>query len=58
MLVAYLGMRRFPSGRQRIAVVLFSALPMILVAALRYDVGMDYMHTYVPYFETVRDGFL
>ena len=58
MLVAYLGMRRFSGDRQRIAVVLFSALPMILVAALRYDVGTDYLHTYVPYFETVRDGFL
>lgn len=58
MLAAYLGLKRFSDGRQKIITVIFSALPMILVAALRYDVGMDYMYTYVPYFETVRAGFL
>lgn len=57
MLTAYLGSKKFSGGRQRIAVALFAALPMILVAALRYDVGQDYLYTYVPYFETVRSGF-
>lgn len=30
-----------------------SAAPMILTAALRYDIGQDYMYTYVPYFYRV-----
>ena len=37
-------------------VVLFSTLPLLLIAALRYDVGQDYMYTYVPYFLRVQTG--
>lgn len=33
-----------------------SALPLILIAAFRYDVGQDYLYTYVPYFQRVREG--
>lgn len=37
-------------------VVGISALPLILIAAFRYDVGQDYLYTYVPYFQRVREG--
>ena len=33
-----------------------SAMPMFLVAALRYGVGTDYFYTYVPQFEMVVNG--
>lgn len=34
----------------------FSALPLIIIASIRYDVGQDYMYTYVPYFLRLKDG--
>lgn len=34
----------------------FAALPLILIAAIRYDVGQDYLYTYVPYFLRVKSG--
>ena len=40
--------------RHRWVTAMLSALPMILVAALRYDVGQDYLNTYVAYFEAVQ----
>lgn len=40
--------------RHRWVAVFLSAMPMILVAALRYDVGEDYLRTYMPYFEAVQ----
>ncbi|MGN1020632.1 MAG: EpsG family protein [Aristaeellaceae bacterium] len=40
--------------KHRWITVMLSALPMILVAALRYDVGEDYLRTYVAYFENVQ----
>ena len=36
----------------------FSALPMILVAAFRYGVGVDYLLTYKSYFDMVETGML
>lgn len=42
------------SQQRRWLSILISALPMICVAAFRYDVGKDYLHTYVPYFESVQ----
>lgn len=30
-----------------------SALPLIIVSAIRYDVGKDYFYTYVPYFNNL-----
>lgn len=33
-----------------------SALPVIIVAAIRYDVGTDYMYTYVPMFRRIAMG--
>lgn len=34
----------------------FAALPLTLIAAIRYDVGQDYLYTYVPYFLRVKSG--
>lgn len=33
-----------------------SELILIIIAAIRYDVGQDYMYTYVPYFNNVLGG--
>ena len=33
-----------------------SEIILIVVAAIRYDVGQDYMYTYVPYFNGVLKG--
>ena len=57
-LIAYLWLQKNGRRSGTWSVVLFSALPMILTAALRYDVGQDYLHTYVPYFEMVQTGTL
>lgn len=47
---------RTPRGRSsRIASVFFSALPLLLISALRYDVGYDYLPTYVGYFNIVKN---
>lgn len=35
---------------------LFVILPFWLITAFRYDVGTDYLHTYVKYYEDVRMG--
>ena len=56
VLVAWLGMNTEKGKQHRQAVIFFSALPLLLIAALRYDVGMDYMFTYVPYFNMVDMG--
>ena len=40
----------------RLPAVFLSAIPLFLIAALRYDVGTDYMYTYVPYFRYLRWG--
>lgn len=45
-------LRKKNSFKNKVLVFL-SALPMILVASLRYDVGQDYMYTYVPYFRRI-----
>ena len=56
ILLAYLGCRNARGRSIKGAVSFFSALPMILIAALRYDVGQDYLYTYVPYFEKVANN--
>jgi hypothetical protein len=44
-------------GREnRAASVFFSALPLIFLSALRYDVGYDYLPTYVGYFNLVKNN--
>ncbi len=57
-LIAHIGLQKQGWRKDRLFLVLFSALPMILVAAFRYDVGQDYLYTYVPYFEAVQEGML
>lgn len=34
----------------------FSVLPLTVIAAIRYDVGQDYLYGYVPYFLQVQSG--
>ncbi len=34
----------------------FSALPLIFIASIRYDVGVDYSYTYLKYFRQVEMG--
>lgn len=46
------GVRRLPRG----VLILFSALPMIVVAAIRYDVGEDYLFTYLAYYEKLANN--
>lgn len=50
------GIRRANKVVARCTFVL-SIVPLTLVAALRYDVGQDYMYTYVPYFYRVTSHF-
>lgn len=47
--------KSYHSGKKCWAVVL-SSLSLFLIAALRYDVGTDYMFTYVPYFRSLSWG--
>lgn len=54
ILVCHACMRTSFSQRRRWISILVSALPMIFIAALRYDVGKDYLRTYVAYFENVQ----
>ena len=53
-MTAYLGIRNGDKRLGRKEIILFSCLPLILVAALRYDVGEDYLSGYVSYFEMVH----
>ena len=56
VLLAYL-CSRTPRGRSnRFLACFFSSLPLMLISALRYDVGYDYLPTYVSYFQTVKNG--
>ncbi len=55
VLVMYLGQKTERGQRHPGGIVFFSALPLILTAAFRYDVGRDYLFTYVSYFEALRD---
>lgn len=34
----------------------FAVLPLTVIAAIRYDVGQDYLYGYVPYFFNVQNG--
>ncbi len=53
ILVAWLG-QRTPRGRENPGLMIaLSALPLWLIGAFRYDVGEDYLLTYVSYFEKV-----
>ena len=56
--VIYLGMKTDRGRKYQREVLFFSAMPLILVAALRYDVGEDYLSTYVSYFEMVQKNVL
>lgn len=48
---------RTPRGRSnRAASIFFSSLPLLLISALRYDVGHDYLPTYVGYFTLVKNN--
>lgn len=40
----------------RIASIFFSALPLMLISALRYDVGYDYLPTYAGYYNLIKNG--
>ncbi len=44
------------TGLYKLLVALISALPLIIIAAIRYDVGKDYLYGYVPYFRYVDSG--
>lgn len=57
-LFAYFSMNN-KIGREHSALTaFFSAIPMIVMAAIRYDVGVDYLFTYVPYFQAVDNQML
>lgn len=61
VLTMYAGLRAYSRSDDRsdpFWLVFFSALPMILVAAFRYNVGTDYALTYVKYFEDLQNGML
>ncbi len=50
--------RHTRNRRQRRKLIIASTIPMILIAAIRYDVGQDYFYTYVPYFQRVATNTL
>ncbi len=54
-LMAYLCSNTSKRKSNRAVAVFFSALPLILISALRYDVGYDYLPTYVGYFDLVKN---
>ena len=56
MLIAWLCGAKQKGREQKRAEVFFAALPLVLISALRYDVGEDYLNTYVAYFQTVQRG--
>ena len=53
VLTAVLGIKIFDRNVRNKLVIFFSALPLTLIAMLRYDVGEDYLFTYLPYFEAI-----
>lgn len=55
-LLAWLCGRTERGRKNRTASVFFSALPLIVISALRYDVGYDYLPTYVGYFRMIQIG--
>lgn len=56
--LAYLCSNTSRGQSQRAVSVFFSALPLMLISALRYDVGYDYLPTYVGYFNLVKNGMI
>lgn len=52
--IALLGQRCMSLKMGRGIIAAFSALPLVIIAAFRYDVGEDYLYTYLPYYETIR----
>lgn len=40
----------------RNALIIFSAIPLVLLSGLRYDTGYDYLYSYVPSLEETRIG--
>ena len=57
-LFAYFSMNNKMGREHRSLTALFSAIPMIVIAAIRYDVGVDYLFTYVPYYQAVESQVL
>lgn len=55
VLVAWFGAVSEKGRRHKYAVAFFSALPLFLIAAFRYNVGRDYLNTYVSYFKLVQE---
>lgn len=54
-LIAYLCSNTARGKSNRAVTVFFSALPLMLISALRYDVGYDYLPTYVGYLDLVKN---
>lgn len=48
--------RREGDLRKSIIAAILSVLPFIAVAGFRYDVGTDYLYTYVPRFREIANG--
>lgn len=55
LLIAFLS-DKIENKKLKIACVILSWVPFILVSALRYDVGTDYYYRYVPDFRTILHG--
>ena len=57
MIIAWVGERTVDYKRGNVLpTIILSALPLFLIAALRYGVGTDYFYTYVPYFNLLEAG--
>lgn len=57
ILIAWLGMKTtvYKKGK-RAAVIILSALPLILIAGFRYNVGVDYMGYYNTFYRIAHGG--
>ena len=58
MFLVYLGLHTDRGKNLKGVLAFFSSMPLILVAALRYDVGEDYLSGYVSYYEMVEQNLL
>lgn len=57
MLIAWIGVHTRAYRRGTILpTIILSAMPLFLIAALRYGVGTDYFYTYMPYFNLLEAG--
>lgn len=57
MLIAWIGSyTKYYKDGKKMAIIVFSMMPLLLISAFRYGVGTDYYYMYTPYMEALRMG--